>query len=107
MTCQGVKSCLTISFNFRSVLKDEKVNLSPPTRYTVEELIGYMQSGESHKHSLWPQPRHLSISYTVVPEDELIEVTPKSVRLRKALLDSGERERAMRAKAKQLRAGKS
>ena len=34
----------------------------------------------------------------------MIEVTPKSVRLRKELLDSGARERAARVKAKQIRA---
>ena len=36
--------------------------------------------------------------------DELIEVTPKSIRLRKRLLDSSTRERAARDHAKQLRA---
>lgn len=43
----------------RTVSKDEKVYLPPPKRHSVEELIGYMAS------------------------DEMIEVTPKSVRLRK------------------------
>jgi predicted membrane GTPase involved in stress response len=36
--------------------------------------------------------------------DEMIEVTPKTVRLRKELMDSGARERAARTKAKQIRA---
>jgi GTP-binding protein len=36
--------------------------------------------------------------------DEVIEITPKAIRLRKQLLDNGERERAARSKAKQLRA---
>jgi predicted membrane GTPase involved in stress response len=44
--------------------------------------------------------------HTAVSQDELVEVTPKSVRLRKELLDSGARERAARAKAKQLRSAK-
>jgi GTP-binding protein len=50
---------------------------------SVEELIGYMGS------------------------DEMIEVTPKTVRLRKELLDGSARERAARTKAKQIRAAKS
>jgi len=44
----------------------------------VEELIGYMS------------------------EDEVIEVTPLSVRLRKLELDPGARERAARTKKKQM-----
>lgn len=68
--------------NMRTQLKDEKVSLAPPKRMTVEELIGYMCN------------------------DEVIEITPKSVRLRKQLLDSGERERASRIKHKQLKAMK-
>ena len=47
---------------------------------TIEELIGYMN------------------------EDEVIEVTPKSVRLRKAELDSGVRERMARTRKKQMMA---
>jgi GTP-binding protein len=55
---------------------EEKVNLSPPKKMTVEELIAYMDY------------------------DELLEVTPKNVRLRKKLLDSGERERWNRSQRK-------
>lgn len=65
--------------NMRTQAKDEKANLAPPKRMTVEELIGYMTA------------------------DEMIEVTPKSVRLRKQLLDPGARERAARQKAKRRR----
>jgi GTP-binding protein len=63
--------------NIRTVNKDEKVYLPPAKRMNVEELIGYMN------------------------DDEIIEVTPKSVRLRKAELDSGARQRAARSKKKQ------
>jgi GTP-binding protein len=66
--------------NMRTVNKDEKVVLPPPKRRNVEELIGYMN------------------------EDEIIEVTPKSVRLRKAELDAGARQRAAKAKKKQQNA---
>jgi GTP-binding protein len=68
--------------NMRTHSKDEKVYLPPPKRMTVEELIGYMGT------------------------DEVIEITPKSIRLRKQLLDSGERERAARTKMKQMKAQK-
>ena len=33
-----------------------------------------------------------------IQDDELVEVTPKSIRLRKKLLDANERKRAERAK---------
>ncbi|GKY98603.1 hypothetical protein MPSEU_000817000 [Mayamaea pseudoterrestris] len=65
--------------NMRTQSKDEKSSLPPPKRLSVEELIGYMGS------------------------DEMIEVTPKTVRLRKELMESGARERAARTKAKQIR----
>jgi GTP-binding protein len=68
--------------NMRTVGKEEKVHLPPAKKMSVEELIGYMN------------------------EDEVLEVTPHYIRLRKALLDSGARERASRTKAKQLRSAK-
>jgi GTP-binding protein len=64
--------------NMRTQSKEEKVHLPPPRRMNVEELIGYMS------------------------EDEVIEVTPLSVRLRKLELDAGARERAARTKKKQM-----
>jgi GTP-binding protein len=66
--------------NVRAAGKDEKIYLPPPKRWSVEELIGYMS------------------------QDEVIECTPQSVRLRKAELDPGARERAARAKRKQQKA---
>ena len=53
----------------RSTGAEEKVSLATPRRMTVEELISYMD------------------------EDEVLEVTPTNIRLRKRLLDSGERAR--------------
>ena len=64
--------------NMRTQNKEEKMYLSPPKRRSVEELIGYMS------------------------DDEVIEVTPLSVRLRKLELDSGVRERAARVRKKQM-----
>ena len=69
--------------NMRTQSKDEKLYLTPPKKFSIEELIGYMA------------------------EDEVIEVTPQSVRLRKAELDAGVRERAARAKKKQMDALKA
>ena len=66
----------------RTHSKDEKVYLAPPRKMTVEELIGYMTS------------------------DEVIEVTPQSVRLRKAELDPVERMKASRIKKQQREAVK-
>ena len=66
--------------NIRTVNKEEKLYVPPPKQMTIEELIGYMN------------------------EDEVIEVTPKSVRLRKAELDSGVRERMARTRKKQMMA---
>jgi GTP-binding protein len=63
--------------NIRTVAKDEKTYLSPPKKMTVEELIGYMSP------------------------DEMIEVTPKTLRLRKAQLDPVERRKASRIKKQQ------
>jgi GTP-binding protein len=59
--------------NMRSTGAEEKVMLTPPKRMTVEESISYMD------------------------EDEVLEVTPKSIRLRKRILDSGARARWSRA----------
>ena len=59
--------------NIRTTSKDEAVRLVPPMKMTLEQMISYIQS------------------------DELVEVTPKSLRLRKRELDPNERKKAMRA----------
>ncbi|KAI0492580.1 hypothetical protein KFK09_026853 [Dendrobium nobile] len=61
--------------NIRAPGKDENVRLSPPRLMTLEEAIGYVAS------------------------DELIEVTPKVIRLRKRYLDANKRK-MMRNKPK-------
>ena len=61
--------------NFRaSGGKDDAIRLTPPWRLTLEQAIAY------------------------IDDDELVEVTPKSIRLRKRYLDPNERKRASRAK---------
>lgn len=54
--------------NVRAAGKDENVKLTPPRLMTLEEAIGYVAS------------------------DELIEVTPKAIRLRKRYLDVNKRK---------------
>ncbi|MFP5454861.1 MAG: translational GTPase TypA [Alphaproteobacteria bacterium] len=62
--------------NFRaSGGKDDAIRLTPPKKMTLEQAIAY------------------------IDDDELVEVTPKSIRLRKRHLDPHERKRASRAKA--------
>jgi GTP-binding protein len=58
--------------NFRSTGKDDAVRLTPPRRMTLEQAIAYIQ------------------------DDELVEVTPHSIRLRKRYLDPHERKKAAR-----------
>ncbi|MGD9918696.1 MAG: translational GTPase TypA [Paenirhodobacter sp.] len=59
--------------NVRASGTDEAVRLTTPTRMSLEEAIAYIN------------------------DDELVEVTPKIVRLRKRLLDSNDRKRASRS----------
>ncbi|PSC04042.1 translational GTPase TypA [Alsobacter soli] len=60
--------------NIRAAGKDEAVRLTPPIRMTLEKALAYIQ------------------------DDELVEVTPKAIRLRKVWLDPNDRKRAERAK---------
>ncbi len=59
--------------NVRASGTDEAVRLTPPVRMSLEEAIAYVE------------------------DDELVEVTPKIVRLRKRFLDPHERKRQSRA----------
>ncbi len=59
--------------NMRSSGKDEAVRLTTPLQMTLEKALSY------------------------ITDDELVEVTPKSIRLRKRVLDPIERKRIMRA----------
>ncbi len=59
--------------NVRAAGKDEAVRLTPPIRLALEQALAYVE------------------------DDELVEVTPKSIRLRKAILDPHVRKRTERA----------
>jgi GTP-binding protein len=61
--------------NIRAAGKDEAVRLTPPIRMTLEKALAYVE------------------------EDELVEITPTAIRLRKSLLDPNARKRADRAGA--------
>jgi GTP-binding protein len=56
--------------NQRSSGADKAIQLTPPIRYTLEEALEYIE------------------------DDELVEVTPKSIRLRKRILSTTERKKA-------------
>ncbi|WAT19010.1 translational GTPase TypA [Aurantiacibacter sp. MUD11] len=58
--------------NFRASGKDEGIRLTPPRKMTLEQAIAY------------------------IGDDEIVEVTPQSIRLRKAILDPHERKKAKR-----------
>jgi GTP-binding protein len=55
--------------NMRASGSDEKMKIAPPLKHTLEEALEYIQS------------------------DEYVEVTPKSIRLRKIYLNENERKR--------------
>ncbi len=58
--------------NMRAAGSDKGILLAPPVTFTLEEALEYIE------------------------DDELVEVTPKSVRLRKRVLDASERKKAER-----------
>ena len=62
--------------NVRASGSDDAVKLVPPQKMSLEEMISYIQ------------------------DDELVEVTPENLRLRKRELDPNERKKAMRASKK-------
>ena len=58
--------------NFRAAGKDESVRLTPPRKFSLEQALSY------------------------IADDELVEVTPRHIRLRKRFLDPHARKRAER-----------
>jgi len=61
--------------NIRAAGKDEAIMLTPPIRHTLESAVEF------------------------IADDELVEITPKSIRIRKRLLAEHERKRAARVAA--------
>ena len=57
-------------------------------------------SGTDEALTVWPPVRHrLEQTLELIEDDELVEVTPDSIRLRKKLLLEHERKRAARSAA--------
>lgn len=61
--------------NIRAAGTDENIMLTPPIRYTLEQALDF------------------------IDKDELVEVTPESIRIRKKLLKENERKRANSSKS--------
>ncbi|MBR8758855.1 translational GTPase TypA [Porphyromonas levii] len=69
----GVNVCKSKKLtNMRASGSDDKVQLAPPIRFSLEDALEYIK------------------------EDELVEVTPKSMRMRKIILDETARKRENR-----------
>ena len=58
--------------NVRAAGRDDNVLLTPPMKLTLEKALAYIE------------------------DDELVEITPDSIRLRKRILDPNERKKAER-----------
>ena len=61
--------------NIRAAGSDENIILTPPIKFSLEQALEF------------------------IDDDELVEVTPESIRLRKKILVEGERRRDARLKA--------
>jgi GTP-binding protein len=61
--------------NIRAAMKDDAVRLTTPRKLSLEQAIAY------------------------IADDELVEVTPKNIRLRKRFLNPNDRKRALKAEA--------
>ena len=61
--------------NIRAAGSDENILLTPPIRFSLEQALEF------------------------IDDDELVEVTPKSIRIRKKLLLEHERKKASRSSA--------
>ena len=59
--------------NIRAAGKDDAILLTPPRRMSLEDALAYIE------------------------DDELVEVTPKAIRLRKRALDPNQRKREAKA----------
>ncbi len=66
---------------------------------TKEKKLTNMRTTASDEHILLEPPREITLEYALeyIEEDELIEVTPQAIRLRKRELDASDRKKAARA----------
>ncbi len=66
--------------NIRAAGSDENIQLTPPLNYSLEQALEF------------------------IDDDELVEITPESIRLRKKVLAEGERRREERLRKKETAA---
>ncbi len=66
---------------------------------TKEKKLTNMRASGSDENVLLEPPREITLEYALeyIEEDELIEVAPRSIRLRKRLLQANDRKKAARA----------
>jgi GTP-binding protein len=64
--------------NIRAAGSDENIQLTPPLRFSLEQALEF------------------------IDDDELVEITPRSIRLRKTFLTEGERRRDARLETKRV-----
>jgi GTP-binding protein len=66
---------------------------------TKEKKLTNMRASGSDDNVLLEPPRQITLEYALeyIDEDELIEVTPKTIRLRKRVLQANDRKKAARA----------
>lgn len=55
--------------NIRAAGKDDKIRINPPKEFTIED------------------------AFTFINEDEMVEITPKHIRIRKKILDADTRKK--------------
>jgi GTP-binding protein len=69
---------------------------------TREKQLTIMRAASSDTFEIMTPPRNLTLeeSLEFAREDECVEVTPESIRIRKLILDASERAKATRARAK-------
>jgi GTP-binding protein len=73
-----------------------------PVNPTREKALTNMRASGSDENILLKPPRQFSLeaSLEYVEDDELVEITPTKIRLRKILLSENDRKRAVRATAR-------
>ncbi len=66
---------------------------------TKEKKLSNMRTTASDENVILEPPREITLEYALeyIEEDELIEVTPKTIRLRKRVLPANDRKKAARA----------
>ena len=80
--------------NIRTHEHDEKIVLIPARQFSVEEAVSYIR-GKKKKEKKRKEKANLNknIKLSIFLDDELVEVTPKEIRIRKRELEPGMRRK--------------